>query len=117
VGYIIANIKEVADARVGDTITTLEMGCEVALPGFQEPKPMVFSGIFPMNGEDYQDLRDRLAKLKLNDAALIYEPENSLALGFGFRCGFLGMLHLEIIKEPCQDFRNLNQWFSVVFSQ
>ncbi|MCD4817957.1 MAG: translation elongation factor 4 [Candidatus Cloacimonetes bacterium] len=99
VGYIVANIKEVADARVGDTITSLENGCETALPGFQEPKPMVFSGIFPMNGEDYQDLRDRLAKLKLNDAALVYEPENSMALGFGFRCGFLGMLHLEIIKE------------------
>jgi GTP-binding protein LepA len=99
VGYIIANVKEVAEARVGDTITTASKGCREALPGFQEPKPMVFSGIFPLNGEDYGNLRDSLAKLKLNDSALMYEPENSLALGFGFRCGFLGMLHLEIVKE------------------
>ena len=99
VGYIIANIKEVADARVGDTISLSANPCNEALPGFQEPKPMVYSGIFPLNGEDYENLRDSLAKLKLNDSALIYEPENSLALGFGFRCGFLGMLHLEIVKE------------------
>ncbi|MDY6916275.1 MAG: translation elongation factor 4 [Candidatus Cloacimonadota bacterium] len=99
VGYIIANIKEVADARVGDTITTVENPCPKPMPGFEEPKPMVYSGIFPINGEDYQNLRDSLAKLKLNDAALVYEPESSLALGFGFRCGFLGMLHLEIMKE------------------
>ncbi|HCX73075.1 MAG TPA: elongation factor 4 [Candidatus Cloacimonas sp.] len=99
VGYIIANIKEVADARVGDTITTVKNPCPEPMPGFEEPKPMVYSGIFPLNGEDYQNLRDSLAKLKLNDAALVYEPESSLALGFGFRCGFLGMLHLEIIKE------------------
>ncbi|MBT3168767.1 MAG: elongation factor 4 [Candidatus Cloacimonetes bacterium] len=99
VGYIIANIKEVADARVGDTITHQKNSCDVALKGFQEPKPMVFSGVFPIDGDDYGALRDSLAKLKLNDAALDYEPENSLALGFGFRCGFLGMLHLEIIKE------------------
>ncbi|MBN1326323.1 MAG: elongation factor 4 [Candidatus Cloacimonetes bacterium] len=99
VGYIIANIKEVSDARVGDTVTTEKNGCKTPLPGFQEPKPMVYSGIFPLDKEDHENLRDSLGKLKLNDAALTYEPESSLALGFGFRCGFLGMLHLEIIKE------------------
>ncbi|MCF7911199.1 MAG: translation elongation factor 4 [Candidatus Cloacimonetes bacterium] len=99
VGYIISGIKEVADARVGDTITTQKGGCSEALPGFEEPKPMVYSGIFPLDKEDYGDLRDSIAKLKLNDYALTYEPESSLALGFGFRCGFLGMLHLEIFKE------------------
>ncbi|NQV17000.1 MAG: elongation factor 4 [Armatimonadetes bacterium] len=99
VGYIIANIKEVADAQVGDTITIPKIGCKEALPGFEEPKPMVFSGLFPLNKEDHENLRDSLGKLKLNDAALTYEPESSLALGFGFRCGFLGMLHLEIVKE------------------
>ncbi|HPS39638.1 MAG TPA: translation elongation factor 4 [Candidatus Cloacimonadota bacterium] len=98
-GYIIANIKEVADARVGDTITLARGGCSQALPGFQEPKPMVYSGIFPINGEDYENLVDSMAKLKLNDASLVYEKESSLALGYGFRCGFLGMLHLEIVKE------------------
>jgi len=98
-GYIIANIKEVADARVGDTITLAKGGCSSALPGFQEPKPMVYSGIFPINGEDYENLVESIAKLKLNDASLVYEKESSLALGYGFRCGFLGMLHLEIIKE------------------
>ncbi len=99
VGYIIANIKEIADARVGDTITLAKGGCTEILPGFQEPKPMVYSGIFPINGEDYEDLVEAMAKLKLNDASLVYEKESSLALGYGFRCGFLGMLHLEIIKE------------------
>jgi GTP-binding protein LepA len=98
-GYIIANIKEVADARVGDTITLSKGGCEESLPGFLEPKPMVYSGIFPINGEDYEDLVEAIAKLKLNDASLIYEKESSAALGYGFRCGFLGMLHLEIVKE------------------
>ncbi|MCB5260887.1 MAG: translation elongation factor 4 [Candidatus Cloacimonetes bacterium] len=98
-GYIIANIKEVADARVGDTITMAKNGCTEALPGFLEPKPMVYSGIFPINGEDYEDLVEAIAKLKLNDASLIYEKESSAALGYGFRCGFLGMLHLEIVKE------------------
>ncbi|MBM4402969.1 MAG: elongation factor 4 [Candidatus Cloacimonetes bacterium] len=98
-GYIIANIKEVADARVGDTITTTKNGCGEALPGFMDPKPMVYSGIFPINGEDYENLVEAIAKLKLNDAALMYEKESSLALGYGFRCGFLGMLHLEIVKE------------------
>ena len=99
VGYIIANIKEVSDARVGDTITTKIDGCKEALPGFEEPKPMVYSGIFPLDKEDHENLRESLGKLKLNDSALFYEPESSLALGFGFRCGFLGMLHLEIVKE------------------
>ena len=99
VGYIIANIKEVADARVGDTLTLAKGGCAEAMPGFEEPKPMVYSGIFPLDKEDHVNLRDSLGKLKLNDAALTYEPESSLALGFGFRCGFLGMLHLEIMKE------------------
>jgi GTP-binding protein LepA len=99
VGYIIANIKEVSDARVGDTITLAKGGCEEALPGFEEPKPMVYSGVFPLDKEDHENLREALGKLKLNDAALTYEPESSLALGFGFRCGFLGMLHLEIVKE------------------
>ena len=98
-GYIIANIKEVADARVGDTITLSKGGCENPLPGFREPKPMVYSSIFPINGEDYENLVEAIAKLKLNDASLIYEKESSAALGCGFRCGFLGMLHLEIVKE------------------
>jgi GTP-binding protein LepA len=84
---------------VGDTITTAKGGCEVVLPGFEEPKPMVYSGVFPLAKEDHENLRESLGKLKLNDAALTYEPESSLALGFGFRCGFLGMLHLEIVKE------------------
>jgi GTP-binding protein LepA len=106
VGYIIPNIKEVSEAKVGDTITTAEGGCEEALPGFQEPKPMVYSGVFPLAKEDHENLRDALGKLKLNDAALTYEPESSLALGFGFRCGFLGMLHLEIVKERL--FREFN---------
>lgn len=98
-GYIIAGIKEIADARVGDTITSAKNGCEAPLPGFLEPKPMVYSGIFPINGEDYADLVEAIAKLKLNDASLIYEKESSAALGYGYRCGFLGMLHLEIVKE------------------
>ncbi|MCD4650342.1 MAG: translation elongation factor 4 [Candidatus Cloacimonetes bacterium] len=99
VGYIISGIKDVSEARVGDTITTIKDGCKKALEGFQEPKPMVYSGIFPLNGEDYQDLLESLAKLKLNDSSIVYEKESSMALGFGFRCGFLGMLHLEIVKE------------------
>ena len=99
VGYIIANIKDVSNARVGDTITIAKGACTEALPGFKEPKPMVYSGVFPLDKEDHEDLRESLGKLKLNDAALTYEPESSLALGFGFRCGFLGMLHLEIVKE------------------
>jgi len=99
VGYIIANIKDVSDARVGDTVTLAKGGIDTPLAGYQEPKPMVFSGIFPIDNSDYEDLRDNIAKLKLNDASLIYDKESSLALGFGFRCGFLGMLHLEIVQE------------------
>ncbi|OQY37845.1 MAG: elongation factor 4 [Candidatus Cloacimonetes bacterium 4572_65] len=99
VGYVICNIKDVANARVGDTMTSAKNGCTDAITGYEEPKPMVYSGIFPINGEDYANLVDAMAKLKLNDSSLIYEKESSLALGYGFRCGFLGMLHLEIIKE------------------
>ena len=99
VGYIIANIKSIEDAKVGDTITTIKNPCESALLGFKDPIPMVYSGVFPINNDEYENLKDAIQKLKLNDISLVYEPENSLALGFGFRCGFLGMLHLEIVKE------------------
>ena len=98
VGYLIAGIKEVRLAKVGDTVTA--RGSEVEpLPGYREPKPMVFAGIYPIEGDDFPVLRDALDKLKLNDAALVYEPESSGALGFGFRCGFLGLLHMEIVRE------------------
>jgi GTP-binding protein LepA len=99
VGYIIAGIKRVADTRSGDTILDAENPAGQLLPGYQEVKPMVFAGIYPTDSENYEELRDALAKLKLNDASLSYEPETSLALGFGFRCGFLGLLHMEIIQE------------------
>ncbi|MBI9032736.1 elongation factor 4 [bacterium] len=99
VGYLICNIKEIADARVGDTVTSVKNGCKEAIKGYEEPKPMVYSGIFPIDGDDYANLVEAMAKLKLNDSSLIYEKESSLALGYGFRCGFLGMLHLEIVKE------------------
>jgi GTP-binding protein LepA len=99
VGYIIPGIKEVADLRVGDTLTSGSRPAREALPGYREITPMVFCGIFPIDGEDYPVLRDALEKLKLNDASLFYEPETSKALGFGFRCGFLGLLHMEIIRE------------------
>jgi GTP-binding protein LepA len=98
VGYLIAGIKEVVQAKVGDTVTS--KGAQVeALSGYREPKPMVFAGIYPVEGDDFPLLRDALEKLELNDAALVYEPESSSALGFGFRCGFLGLLHMEIVRE------------------
>ncbi|CAA9367965.1 MAG: Translation elongation factor LepA [uncultured Gemmatimonadetes bacterium] len=99
VGYIIAGIKRVADTRSGDTILDADNPATELLPGYQEVKPMVFAGIYPTETEQYEELRDALAKLKLNDASLVYEPETSLALGFGFRCGFLGLLHMEIVQE------------------
>jgi GTP-binding protein LepA len=99
VGYIIPGIKDVADLRVGDTLTSAVRPANVPLPGYRDITPMVFCGLFPVEGEDYAELRDALEKLKLNDASLHYEPETSQALGFGFRCGFLGLLHMEIIRE------------------
>ena len=99
VGFVIAGIKIVLDAKVGDTITHLHAPAEKALPGYKEVKPMVFSGLYPIDSGEYDSLRDALEKLRLNDAAFSFEPENSLALGFGFRCGFLGLLHMEIIQE------------------
>jgi len=99
VGYLITGVKDVRQSKVGDTVTNLRKPASEALPGYTDPKPMVFSGIYPIDGSDYPDLRDALDKLKLSDAALQYEPETSVALGFGFRCGFLGLLHLEIITE------------------
>ena len=99
VGYIITGIKQSREIKVGDTITHKERPCEEAIHGFEDVKPMVFAGIYPIENEDFEDLRDSLEKLQLNDASLVFEPETSIALGFGFRCGFLGMLHLEIIQE------------------
>ncbi len=99
VGFLIAMIKDVTQAKVGDTITSVENRAEEALPGFKDVKPMVFCGFFPTESDDYEDLRDALDKLVLNDGAISYEPETSQALGFGFRCGFLGLLHMEIIQE------------------
>ena len=99
VGFLIAGIKEIDGAPVGDTITRLDRPAEEALEGFQEMRPRVFAGLYPVVSDDYEDLRDALSKLRLNDSALFYEPETSQALGFGFRCGFLGMLHMEIIQE------------------
>jgi len=99
VGYIITGIKESKEIKVGDTITVNDNPCDGAIQGFEEVKPMVFAGIYPIDNDDFEDLRDSLEKLQLNDASLVFEPETSIALGFGFRCGFLGMLHLEIIQE------------------
>ena len=99
VGYIITGIKNSKEIKVGDTITLVNHPCEEAIKGFEDVKPMVFAGIFPIDNDDFEDLRDSLEKLQLNDASLVFEPETSAALGFGFRCGFLGMLHLEIIQE------------------
>src|ERR1022692_409633 len=99
VGYLITGVKDVRQARVGDTVTTAGHPAARPLAGYSHPKPMVFSGLYPVDGDDYPDLRDALDKLRLNDAALVYEPETSDALGFGFRCGFLGLLHMEIVRE------------------
>ena len=108
VGYITASIKTVGDTRVGDTITTAIGGASEPLPGFREVHPMVYSGIYPADGARYGDLRDALEKLQLNDASLVFEPETSVALGFGFRCGFLGLLHMEIIEERLEREFNLD---------
>lgn len=99
VGYIISGIKDSTEVKVGDTITHIDRPCEKAIAGFEDVKPMVFAGLYPVDADDYEDLRASLDKLKLNDASLSYEPESSMALGFGFRCGFLGLLHMEIIQE------------------
>ncbi|HEX6981684.1 MAG TPA: translation elongation factor 4 [Balneolaceae bacterium] len=99
VGYLVGSVKSLQDARVGDTVTTINNPAKEGIPGYQEPKPMVFSGLFPTNSEDFEDLRSALEKLQLNDASLTYQPETSKALGFGFRAGFLGMLHMEIVQE------------------
>jgi len=107
VGYIITGVKVSKEIKVGDTITTVSNPCPEAIVGFEDVKPMVFAGIFPLDNDDFEDLRDSMEKLQLNDAALVFEPETSLALGFGFRCGFLGMLHLEIIQERLS--REFNQ--------
>jgi len=108
VGYIIASIKQVSEVKVGDTITHAQNPALTPIEGFKEVKPMVFAGIFPVSSEDFEDLRASLEKLKLNDASLVYEPETSVALGFGFRCGFLGMLHMEIIQERLEREFNMN---------
>ncbi|MDR1176516.1 MAG: translation elongation factor 4 [Treponema sp.] len=112
VGYIIAGIKTVSDVRVGDTVTAADNPCAEALPGFREVKPVVFSSIYPVDSNDYDELRTGMEKLKLNDASLIYEKDSSAALGFGFRCGFLGLLHLEVIQERLE--REFDQ--SVIFT-
>ena len=108
VGYLITGVKDVRQSRVGDTVTNSAKPASAALGGYRDPKPMVFSGLYPIDGSDYPALREALDKLKLNDAALVYEPETSAALGFGFRCGFLGLLHLEIVRERLEREFNLD---------
>jgi GTP-binding protein LepA len=107
VGYLIAGIKDVAQARSGETVTTVAQPASEALPGYRDPKPMVFCGLYPIDGDEFENLRESLEKLKLNDASVTYEPESSGALGFGFRCGFLGLLHMEIVKERLEREFNL----------
>jgi len=99
VGYLITGVKDVRQSKVGDTVTSARHGATEALTGYREPRPMVYSGLYPVDGSDYPNLRDALERLQLNDAALVWEPETSVALGFGFRCGFLGLLHMEITRE------------------
>ncbi len=99
VGYLIAGVKDVRDTKVGDTVTHLKNGAAESLPGYKEVKPMVYSGLYPTDSDDFENLRDALEKFRLNDSALVYQPETSVALGFGFRCGFLGLLHMEIVQE------------------
>lgn len=108
VGYISASIKSIGDTRVGDTVTNADIPCDEALPGYRKVNPMVYSGIYPADGAKYGDLREALEKLQLNDASLSFEPETSIALGFGFRCGFLGLLHMEIIQERLEREYNLD---------
>jgi GTP-binding protein LepA len=108
VGYMTASLKNVKDTRVGDTITDATRPCKEPLPGYKKVHPMVYCGLYPADGAKYPDLRDALEKLQLNDASLQYEPETSIALGFGFRCGFLGLLHLEIIQERLEREYNLD---------
>ena len=108
VGYVLAGIKDVGEARSGETITTTNGGSESVLAGYQEPKPMVFSGLYPIDGDDFGDLRDALEKLRLNDSSFTFEPDTSSALGFGIRCGFLGLLHMEIVRERLEREFDLN---------
>lgn len=112
VGFIIANVKEIADSQVGDTITSTERPAKEPVPGFQKAKQMVFAGIFPVEANQYEALKDALAKLTLNDSSLSYEPESSVALGFGYRCGFLGLLHMEIVQERLEREYNMNVIFT-----
>ena len=108
VGYLITGVKDVRQSRVGDTVTSQHHGATEALGGYKHPNPMVYSGLYPIDGDDYPTLRDALERLQLNDAALAYEPETSGALGFGFRCGFLGLLHMEIVRERLEREFNLD---------
>ena len=108
VGYLIAGIKDVGGARSGETVTSADRPAKAALPGYRDPKPMVFCGLYPIDGDQLPDLRDALDRLKLNDASFTFEPESSHTLGFGFRCGFLGLLHMEIIRERLEREFNLS---------
>ena len=108
VGFIVANIKVVADAKIGDTITETARPTTEPFPGFKELKPMVFAGLYPVESHQYAELREALEKLRLNDASFFYEPETSAALGFGFRCGFLGLLHMEIVQERLEREYNMD---------